>query len=106
MILITSIISMILVYYYMDRGLAIGFLFSLFMEIIALVTLYKMLQKSEIRTEKKYTNILAGYKQREEKYKKYIENIKGEKPESYLKSEDLNEEDTENSRLYTETNDK
>lgn len=76
MVLFTSIVCMILVYYYLDSGLALGFAIALVIEIFFLMGLYNVLKKTEEKAkffnQKKLDELGKTIKEKE----KYINKIK------------------------------
>lgn len=75
MVLISSIICMALVYYFMDSGLAIGFIAALCLEIFSLITLYNVLKNTEHKAAKSYEKIINDYREREKKNEAIIEKL-------------------------------
>ncbi|MGM0417978.1 MAG: hypothetical protein ACQEQS_04580 [Thermodesulfobacteriota bacterium] len=76
MILITSIVCMALVYYFMDTGLAIGFITAVFIEIFSLIALYNILKNTEQRVRRYYESMLEQHREQERKNERFIKKVK------------------------------
>ncbi|MCB9481572.1 MAG: hypothetical protein H6680_07115 [Desulfobacteraceae bacterium] len=76
MILITSIICMMLAYYYLDTGLALGFITALVVEIFFLMTFYNILKNTEEKVKRNYDRILSEAREKEKQKENYINRIK------------------------------
>lgn len=97
MVLITSIICMMLVYYYLDSGLAIGFITALVIEVFFLMTFYNILKNTEDKVKGSYEKIIADMREKERKKEKYISKIKEIYPDIDLKIEAReNQDENEN----------
>jgi len=91
---------MAFVYYFMDTGLAIGFITAVFIEIFSLITLYNILKNTEQRVRRSYENMLAQYREQERKNEKFIKKVKEFYPdiESVVKGEKPKESDEESTK--------
>ncbi|MGE4520556.1 MAG: hypothetical protein AB7E04_13735 [Desulfobacteraceae bacterium] len=87
MVLITSIVCMMLVYYYLDSGLAIGFITALVIEIFFLMTFYNVLKNTEEKVKNSYERILAEMREKDKKKENYISKIREIYPDVDLKIE-------------------
>lgn len=87
MVLITSIVCMMLVYYYLDLGLAIGFITALVIEIFFLMTFYNVLKNTEEKVKNSYERILAEMREKDKKKENYISKIREIYPDVDLKIE-------------------
>lgn len=97
MILITSIICMMLVYYYLDTGLALGFITALVIEIFFLMTFYNILKNTEEKVKRSYEKILLEVREKLKQKENYINKIKEIYPDIDLKiaAREENDEDQE-----------
>jgi len=88
---------MAFVYYFMDTGLAIGFITAVFVEIFSLIALYNILKNTEQRVRRTYENMLEKYREQERKDEKFIKKVKEFYPDidSVVKGEKPKESDEE-----------
>jgi predicted DNA-binding ribbon-helix-helix protein len=78
---------MMLVYYYLDLGLAIGFITALVIEIFFLMTFYNVLKNTEEKVKNSYERILAEMREKDKKKENYISKIREIYPDVDLKIE-------------------